>query len=301
MHPPIDQAIAALASRQHGIASVSQLLALGLNRQRISRRVAAGRLHRVHRGVYAVGHTALSREARWMAAVLAAGSDAALSHRSAAVFWKIWRGGEHSTEVVAPCQRTDRWNVRVHSTRRLDRNDVVRRNGIAVTSPERTIIDLAEVLEPHQLANVMHEAAHRRLLNIRRLRAAVARMVGRARLAIVKQALKLYLGGSVGTRSTLEDTCLALLRDNGIDAPDVNRRVTAGARTYELDFCWPRQRLCLEVDGHGHRRPRTRAADEERDAVLRAHGYHVIRVTGADLEHNGAAVVTTVRAALAQY
>lgn len=297
VHP--DRAIAALAGRQHGVVATSQLLELGLTRQSISRRVSTGRLHRLHRGVYAVGHTGISREGRWTAAVFAGGRGAALSHRSAALLWNIWRGGEGLTEVVAPVQRSSRSTVRVHSSRRLATSDTARRRGISVTSVERTIIDLADTLQPHQLANVMHEAAHRRLLSVRRLRAAMRRMIGRAGFAVVRQALRAHLGGSAGTKSRLEDLALRSLRRGGLPQPRINEMVRAGTELFEVDLHWPSARLCVEIDGPGHQRARTQAEDRRRDRSLCAHGYRVMRVTAGELERHPDLVVAAIRRHLA--
>ena len=251
----------------------------------------------MHRGVYAVGYPApaLHAEHRWMAAVLATGADSALSHTSAGRLWGIWRGPESGTHVVAPRQRRPRAGIASHRSCSLRAGDLTRRRGIPVTGVERTIVDLADVLTVHQLANVMHEAAYRKLLNVRRLRAAIRRARGRTGLPRVESALRSYLAGSAGTRSKLEDRFFALLHAHDLEPPAVNVRVRAAGRAIEVDFFWPAHKLCVEVDGPGHRRPGTRADDAARDALLAAQGFAVVRVTASDLDRRGASVVARLR------
>jgi very-short-patch-repair endonuclease len=291
--------VALIAARQHGVVSIAQLFAAGLDRSAVSRRVASGRLHRVHRGVYAVGHRGLSREGRWLAAVLAAGERAALSHLSAAALWELWRRPPtlHS-DVVAPRRRRAGHGLRVHACRRLDPRDVTAFRGIPVTTVARTLVDLADVLDGPQLANVIHEAAFRKRFSVTATREAIARANGRHSLGVLVAALAAHAGGSAGTRSRLEDVFLALVRAGGLSEPLVNVRVPAGDRRIEVDFLWPELRLCVEIDGDGHTRPRTRREDDARDGALRAAGHEILRFTGDDVEQRPAWVLTRLRAAV---
>lgn len=266
---PPDQAIAAIARRQHGVVSIRQLHRAGLDNAAVSRRVRGGRLHRVGRGVYAVGHASLSREAQWMAAVLEAGAGAALSHLAAASLWQAWRRRVDRIDVVSPRRSS---LPHVHWSRRLDPRDTTGRHGIPVTTVPRTLVDLTDVLTAHQLANVIHEAAFRHRFSERATRAAMARADGRAKLDRLERALELHVRGSAGTKSDLEDEFLA-----GVAGPEplVNTRV-AGV---EVDFHWPDRKLCVEVDGPGHLRPRTQREDAARDRRLRAAGFEVVRIS----------------------
>src|SRR4051812_25632030 len=151
-----DAAVAALAGRQHGVVARRQLAALGLRSAAIDRRVAAGRLHPIHRGVYAVGHTVLALRGRWMAAVLAAGPEAVLSHRAAAALWAIRPGTW--IEVTAPHAPRRRGIVGHRGTVAPDERTV--RDGIPVTTVARTLLDLAAILEPRLLERAMDEAEH---------------------------------------------------------------------------------------------------------------------------------------------
>jgi predicted transcriptional regulator of viral defense system len=157
----IDVAIAALAAGQPGVVARAELVELGLGRRAIAHRVANGRLHVVHRGVYAVGHARLSRAGRWMAAVLAAGPGAALSHRSAAALWGIRDTSRSSIEVIAPrqCRRP---GIDAHRIS-LEADEVTTERGIRVTTVTRTLLDLAEQLTPQQLERAIHEAEYHRL------------------------------------------------------------------------------------------------------------------------------------------
>lgn len=276
-----------LAARQHGVVKFAQLLQAGIGRAAVSNRVAKGRLHPKYRGVYAVGHARLSQKGEWMAAVLAVGEGAALSHLSAAMLWEIWRRPVLGSDVVTPWRRKPQVGIRVHTRRRLDPHDVAVRDGIPVTTVARTLVDLTDVLSAHQLANVIHEAAFRKRFDPRAVRAAAGHAHGRKRLHVLHAALALHEAGSAGTRSRLEDRFLALLHANDLPEPLVNVRM----HNIEVDFRWPALRLCVETDGDGHRRPRTRRDDHSRDGALSAAGYQILRFTEHDVDYRPAAVI----------
>jgi hypothetical protein len=278
-----DLALFRIASRQHGSVTIAQLMAVGLTYSAVSQRIAAGRLQRIHRGVYAIGHNALSQHGRWMAAVLACGPNSALSHLPAATLWQIWRRRVSGSDVSVPGRRRSRPGVRVHYCRRLDPRDVTVRESIPVTTVARTLVDLADVLTPEQLANVIHEAAFRDRFDPAATRAAMARAHGRHNLAVLDRALALNAAGSAGTKSALEDQFLALTRAAGIPDPLPNAAVQAAGRQIEVDFLWPDLRLCVEIDGPGHNRTRTRNEDRERDEALQAAGHEVVRFSGAEV------------------
>jgi predicted transcriptional regulator of viral defense system len=260
--------------------TTAQLAEAGLTTSAVAQRVASGRLHPKYRGVYAVGHARLSQHGRWMAAVLAVGDGAVLSHLAAAKLWEIWRRRVTGIDVIAPRRRRQRTGIRVHSARHLDPRDVTKLDGIPVTTVPRTLVDLSSVLTAAQLANVIHEAAFRTRFDLDATRQAMERANGRHQLRTLATALEAHANGSAGTRSALEDRFLAQLNRNGMPEPLVNTKVA----NVEVDFHWPGQNLCVEIDGPGHRRPRTQAEDRGRDAMLRAAGHEVIRLTGDDLE-----------------
>jgi very-short-patch-repair endonuclease len=269
---PIDGRLAELAARQHGVVSRAQLAALGLSDPAISKRVQAGRLHRLHRGVYAVGHTRLTREGRFMAAVLACAPGAVLSHGSAALHWGLpWRETQRiDVTVPTPGGRGRRRLVIVHRAR-LEPGERTTKDGIPVTSPSRTLVDLADYGRSRPVERALDEAAYLRL-DV----SALKPRHGRRGSGVVADLLARHDAGTTRTRSDMEEIFLALCRDHGLPEPQVNTEIEG----YEADFAWPPQRLIIETDGHGAHG--TRAAferDRLRDAELVAAGWRVVRIT----------------------
>ena len=289
----IDITLARIAARQHGLLRLIQLLAAGLSRQAISRRVREGRLHRVYHGVYALGHRGLSRHGLWLAGTFAAGEGAGLSHLCSTALWDLRELRTDLVDVVAPTRRRIKGPIRVHVSRTLVPSDITVRKGIPVTTVARTCVDLTDVLTPHQLANVMHEAAYRKLLNLAQLGEAMARAKGRQKLWVIEKALALNASGSAGTKSPHEDAFLSLLQFAGIPEPRVNTRVL----NEEVDCHWPDRKLVVEIDGQGHRRERSQREDAERDAMFRQAGWRVVRFTGEDIERMPRDVLARLRAA----
>jgi very-short-patch-repair endonuclease/predicted transcriptional regulator of viral defense system len=284
-----------LASRQHGIVTARQLHLMGIDRHFIHRRVKRGYLHQIHRGVYAVGHPELSLRSQWMAATLAGGDGAALSHLAAASLWGIWKRAVHGIDVVSPRAQSSRDGITYHRSREMRSTDVTTREQIRVTTIARTIIDLGDHLTAHQLASVLYEADYWRLLDMARLEELIDRSLGRHQIAIVREAIALRATGSAGTRSPDEDRLLVALMKTPWSACEVNvRRPIPGGTPIELDFCWPHVRLNVEVDGSGHRRPEQVRADRKRDARLRAAGYTIMRFAGRDVRRGAGRVVDQV-------
>jgi predicted transcriptional regulator of viral defense system len=151
--PRIDALIAAVSGRQYGVITSAQLRAAGLTSAAIAKRVKAGRLHPQYRGVYAVGHNRLSQQAKWLAAVLAAGKGAALGHQAAVRHWNVWRRKTTAIDVVVPTPRRPRKGFTLHRARNLNPKDVTIYQGIPVTTVPRTLVDLSATLTSHQLAN----------------------------------------------------------------------------------------------------------------------------------------------------
>jgi hypothetical protein len=267
--------------------TTAQLVASGLTRSAITRRVARGVLRRRYPGVYSYGPGELSREAEWMAAVLAAGEGAVLSHRSAAALWEMRPDRRVISDVLAPRGRRPKGPVLVRTYRRLDPRDVTVERGIPVTTVERTYVDRTDVLTPFQLANVIKESAFHRPFDAPAVREAMARANGRRNLHVLAKAIDLYLHGSAGTESGKEDAFLSLLQLTDLPEPLVNT-VHEGE---ELDCCWPDRKLNVEVDGPGHERPSQKRADARRDRKLRAAGFTVVRFTDVEIERQPDAVL----------
>jgi len=280
---PVDLLIARVADVQHGIVATGQLVEAGLKTSAISKRVRSGRLHRIHQGVYAVGHEGLSEEARWMAAVLACGPRAVLSHGSAAVHWGLLRPLDGPIDVTVPTHngRRRRRGIRIHrcatlgaplrphGTEKRPASLVTVRDRVPVTTVARTLVDIRGTLAPY--------------------------LVRRA----VRQAEFLGLGlGEIKTdrtRSELERDFLRLCRRYGIPAPEVN--VLVGGMT--VDFLWRSRRLVVETDSYAtHGGTVAFENDRERDLRLRRLGYSAHRFSERQLELEPAAVAADVAAAL---
>jgi very-short-patch-repair endonuclease len=275
----VDGPLSILASRQHGVVTAGQLGNLGLGRNGISQRVKRGVLHRVHRGVYAVGHAALSRLGEFIAAVLAAGPGAALSHDSCAELFEVRRWPAGKIHVSSPHRRRIA-GVRTHCTA-LGPLDVVVYRGIPVTKVARLLVDLTDVADADEILGVISEAAWRKRLDLDAARAALARANGRHNLRALDEAIARYLAGEKGPKSRSELAFLRLVRANGLPRPLSNAHVEGE----EVDAHWPDRRLIVEVDGHGHRRPAQRRDDARRDAKLKAAGWNVLRVAAEEVEN----------------
>jgi very-short-patch-repair endonuclease len=268
-----------LARRQWGVVTRDQLVELGVGTRRVSDWVRNGRLIRLYRGIYAVGHDRLRVEGRWLAAVLACGKGAALSHRDAAQFWELRQSNSALIDVTVPSRngRVRRKGIRVHRSGRLGADEVTLRGGIPVTTVARTLLDLADVLPRQALRRAVTEAEYRDLLDNATLTAVVENNPGR-RGAKLRAATE---GKRHWTRSPLEDRFLALLARHGVEEPETNVWLDG----YEVDFLWRRVGLVVELDGLAAHA--TRAAvlrDRERDRVLWRRGLRTMRLTSEALD-----------------
>jgi hypothetical protein len=169
--------------------------------------------------------------------------------------------------VLVPRNRRARKGVRVHRTRKLDKRDVTIHRGIPITTPARTLVDLASTLTRYQLANVIHEAAFRGLFDETETRAAIDRATGRPKEPL-HAALQAHASGSAGTRSALEDRFLEAWQG---PEPLVNTKI-------EVDMYWPADNVVVEIDGPGHARPRSKREDAARDEALKAAGISTVRL-----------------------
>jgi len=280
----IDRSVAALAGGQHGVVGRRQLLALGLSRWQVDRRVYRGALIPLHRGVYAVGHRALSRNAHRMAAVMACGEGAVLSHRDAASLWGIRDCRRAVIEVVCAGRTRPVGGIQIHYGR-LQSDEVTSRDGIPVTTPSRTLFDLAAVLDRHRLERAFHEAEVLRLLSPLSLPALLARHPGRRGAQALRAILDdLADRGVEVTRSEFEDRFLEVLDDAGLPRPDVNAEIPTALRAYEVDATWTARRLAVELDGSAaHRTRRAFEEDRVRDRALAVAGWTVVRITWREL------------------
>jgi hypothetical protein len=275
---PLERAVAELAERQWGVASLAQLRGLGLGERAVQQRAQAGRLRRVHRGVYAVGHAPLRREGRWLAAVLACGEGAVLSHVSAAAHWGLLHSDATLMDVTTPASRRGGPKIRLHRSRSLTACDTTRHQGIPITTVPRTLLDLAATIPAHRLERALAQAERLRLYDHRAIEDVIATANGHRGRTLLAQATA---QDPKFTRSELEAWFLNLVREIDLPEPLVNFTLTAPDHPrLEVDFCWPSQRLIVELDGWDTHH--TRAAfeqDRRRDAALQAVGWRVLRFT----------------------
>jgi very-short-patch-repair endonuclease len=271
-----DRLIANLAGRQHGVVSSAQLGNAGIDKDGISRRLKSGHLHHLHRAVYAVGHTKLSFEGRCMAAVLALGDAAVVSHQSAAALWGMLKPANGAIHVTLPGDggRRRRRGIRIHRSPTFTADFRTLRNGIAVTTPARTLKDLHRTVKEE-----VYERAVRRALDLR---------------WITSDDLK---AEEEFTRSKLERLMFRFCRQHRLPQPEVNARVDR----FEVDFLWRDQKVIVETDSWRHHGDRAAfERDRARDAHLQSLGFRVLRFTWRQIRETPVFVARTLRALLAQ-
>jgi very-short-patch-repair endonuclease len=269
--------VQALAGGQHGIVEWEQLREAGLSRREIERRVEAGWLVPQHRGVYAVGHTALTYYSHLIAAVYACGPQALASHRSAGKLWGILRGSQ-PIEVTAPRSRKPKKGFTLHRSRLIHPEDGATIDNIPVTSLARTLVDLADVLSEERLADAVNEAELRQIFDLKPVERVLERLPGRNGRHKLNRVLATYRPVQPVTRSKGERLVYRICEQHGLPRPRVNTWVHSG----EVDFYWPEAGLVLEFDGGVHQTTRAFYEDRERDRELAAQGIHVVRATDRD-------------------
>jgi very-short-patch-repair endonuclease len=292
----IDHRIAELAARQGGVVSRKQLFALGLSGAAIDMRIRRGRLHRIHQGVYAVGHRLVSTRGRYFAALLAV-DGSVLSHTTGAAAWD-WRVDRDTVvhlTVAGDGGRDRRAGLRVHRCT-LGPDEITSHEGLAVTTPERTLLDLAPLMSLTALEQCLVKAVAMRRFDVRALERAIARAPRRPGVPALRQLLVEWDGRSAPARSALEEQFLDLCRRAGLSHPDVNTRIEG----FEVDFAWPALRLIVEVDGYAfHGGPAAFERDRARDAALALAGWRVLRFTWHQVTREPERVAAVVRRSMA--
>jgi very-short-patch-repair endonuclease len=291
-----DPAVAWLAARQYGVVSSAQLQACGLSRSAIRHRHRNGRLHGLRRGIYLVGHRAAPPGARQAAAVLLCGPNATLSHRSAAAWWGMSDSErDHVDVTVIHRNAGPKPGVRVHRVTDLHPQETRTRYGLPVTSPARTVLDLAAVLDGRSLERALDEAIASRLLRERDLVRALERRPGRPGTARLRALLD-DTRGTTRTRAESEERFLALVRRAELPTPELNVRVGR----YEVDALWREEGLAVEIDGHRfHGGHGASESDRMRDADLDDAGLRIRRLTWRRITRHPEAVAATLARALA--
>ena len=291
----VERALAELAGRQWGVVSRAQLGGVGLGRGAIDRRVQTGRLRRIHRGVYAIAGAALPREGRALAAVLACGEGAVLSHVSAAVHWGLLTYDAPQPHVTAPASRAGVRGIRLHRTRSLDARETTTHRGIPITTLARTLLDLAATAPRSRLEHALGQALRNELYDQRAIGDVLERHHGRRGVKALRTATA---DDPAFTRGELERRFRALCRRAGLPQPLSNHVVAdADNHPHEVDFFFPAHRLVVEIDGwrdHGTRVAFER--DRAKDAALVAAGYAVLRFTKRQIAEDPDTVADRVRA-----
>jgi very-short-patch-repair endonuclease len=289
-----DARLAAFVADRDGIVTTAELRELGLSDGAICHRARSGRLHRLHTGVYAVGHPAIRERGRWRAAVAACGDRALLSHRAGARLWELPVPPGPGVEVTVPGSgRRRRPGIRIHRSASLGAADRAEVDGIPVTSVARTLLDLAGVLDPHELERAVIAAERKGLLHVTAVLAQCGS--GHSGSTALREVVRRELAPEVGTESELERLFIALCRRYSIALPVTNTTL-AGLR---VDCYWADAGLVVELDGHAfHRTPGDQRRDAARDRKLTLEGIRILRFGWTDVTKHAYDCAETVTAAL---
>lgn len=292
----LDARIADLADAQHGVVARRQLLGLGSGEEAIEVRLGAGRLHRLHRGVYAVGRSVVSIEGKWLAGVLFCGPAAALSHRSAAALWGIRGSSARTIEVTVPSNSKPHGVIRRHRGI-LPPDEVTEHEGIPVTTVPRTIFDMAAISPPETVESMLREAEYRRLYDRLSLHDLLERYPRRRGSKAVRAALARVEERPGRIRSRLEERFLPFLDSHRLPRPRFNAWLEVGGKRCQVDCLWPSSRQIVELDGwEGHGTRSAFRDDRARDRRLRVAGYGVTRIAWSELDDEADAVAADLRA-----
>src|SRR4051794_25359159 len=284
-----------LGAARHNVITTPDLRALGLSDVAIAYRVRAGRLHRKYREVFAVGRPDLSLDGLLLAATLACGPRAVLSHRSALRKWRLAGGGTYRIDISAPRSIKPKPGIRLHRPRCLDDLDVTELDGIPITSVAQTLLDMADPAYGRDVGALIHAAIVEEVIDAREVWALLARSPGARGARRLDAAMR---EEHPFTRSGLERAALALFDRAGVPRPQTNAHVWDGEKLVEVDFVWRELGLIVEVDGSRFHRSRwRRRRDAEKTAALRAQGWTVHRYTDTDVAGTPELVATTVLAA----
>lgn len=285
---PRDADIAAVAGRQHGAVSAQQLIGMGLTPRAIEARLACGRLHRLHRGVYAVGHRSLTVRGWRMAAALRGGPGTVISHRAAGSEWGLrrWNG---KPSITVPKWRPPNDRIEMHSSA-LPADERTVLDGIPITSVPRTLLDLATILDADALLRAVNEAEVRRLADPLSLPALLERHRGERGTGALRRVLESAGYGRGITREMLEELFAKLVGRYRLPHPELNAPIHVGDRFFEADCLWREQRLIVELQGaRFHGTAAAMARDAERARRLLLAGWQIVPVTWSQLSSRASA------------
>ena len=293
---PRDVALAGLAAAQFGVVASSQLAACGFSPSAITRMVASGRLIRLHRRVYAVGHNRLVARGRWLAAVLACGDDACLSHREAAVLTGLRQSARNRVDVTVPTRHGRSIpGIQIHRTQGIHPDDATEIDGIRVTTVARTLLDLCDVVPAARVRRAFEQAERMGELDYTALRAVAERSRGRHALKVFLPLIAEDHCKAARAKSDLEARFLDFIRRCDLPVPSVNALVGG----YEVDAHWPGTTLIVELDSWAyHRSKRSFHADRNKWLDLRSKGFEVLTITDPILRGQPGRIVGAIRDAL---
>ena len=290
-----DERIAQIADAQRGRVNRHQLRSAGITTSMIHTRVAGGRLYRLHQGVYVVGHRTPVELGRETAAALTCHPNCFLSHSSAAGIW-----GLRAQDAALPVELTVLRDARppgilIHRTSQLTAADVRTYKRLPITSPARTLLDMATTLGERELERALDEALIMRLVRPAQIQEVLTRMPRRAGAPKLKALLDDRRHTTV-TRSQAEEYFLELIRNAGLPQPETNVRL----HRFTVDFLWRAERVVVEIDGYQFHYSRSAfERDRRKDLVLDQAGLHVLRFTWSQMREKPLPVIATVARSLA--
>jgi hypothetical protein len=276
--------LARSADEQLGVVSLDQVTDAGIGPRAAQHRAVAGRMHRLHRGVYALGHRSIGRHGELLAATIACGEGSVISHGSAAALWGLRDRWPHLIDVTVTCEAGRKLDgIRPRRCRYPTPEEVTVHELVPCTTPARTIVDLAGMVGLDPLRRLVERAAVLKLLDMPSLDAALSQASGRRGIPALRAVLEDWRtddGKTPDVRSLFEARLLPLIVATGLPRPRCNEVKLLEGRRFKLDFLWEEQRLVVETDGEGsHRTPVAFQRDRLRDQILIAAGYRVPRVT----------------------
>lgn len=288
-----DVALAQLAQAQFGVVTSQQLTELGFSSSAISRMVASGRLIRLHRGVYAVGHSRLLPRGRWLAGVLACGDDATLSHREGAALSEVRRSDRSRVDVTTTNRsRRGQRGIQLHCVRSLHPDEVTVIDSIRVTTIARILLDLCDVIRPDQVRRAFEQGERMGELDYRALNLVAERAHGRRALKVFLPLIAEDHSEAAKAKSDLEARFLDFIRQRGLPVPAVNAMVGG----FEVDAHWPGTKLIVELDSWSfHRSKRSFHGDRAKWLDLRAQGFEVLTITDALLKSRSGQIADEIK------
>jgi very-short-patch-repair endonuclease len=294
-----DRWLAELAERQHGVVSRRQLIEAGWSTGAIEKRIRAGRMHRLHAGVYLVGHRLIQREGRWMAAVLASGPDAVLSHHSTAALWRLRPSSRTTIDVTVPGRSRSSDLIRRHVSE-VPPDERTVKDGIPVTTVPRTILDLAATEPLDVVKALLREMEFRELWDPLSLWDLVERYPGRRGIRKVTAALEGLKDEPVGEqKNPLEERFAPFCRRHRLPLPHFNAPIEVAGKSFQVDCHWPGTSQIVELDGwQGHKSRSAFREDRARDRKLRVAGYSVIHLTWNQLDDEPDEIASDLRVLL---